>query len=84
MAGDGSGVAQLSAVVPGEVHAQGGPEAVGVYGDADKALLRPEAQGVSDEAEQVCGGFDGERFHGLSFFDPFLGLTVVVGMWVPF
>jgi hypothetical protein len=39
---------------------------------------------VSDEAEQVGGGFDGERFHGLGFSSPFLGLTVVVGMWVPF
>ncbi len=50
VAGDGSGVAELAAVVLGEVHAQGGAEAVGVNGDADQAFLWPEAQGVPDEA----------------------------------
>lgn len=64
VAGDGSGVAELAGVVPGEVHAQGGAEAVGVDGDADQAFVWPEAECVSDEAEQVGGGFDGERFHG--------------------
>lgn len=42
-AGDGSGVAELAAVVPGELHPQGGAEAVAVNGDADQALLQPEA-----------------------------------------
>jgi hypothetical protein len=31
-----------------------------------EAFLRPEAQGVADETEDIGRGFDGERFHELS------------------
>lgn len=39
---------------------------VGVQRDAHKAFLRPEAECVADEAEDIGGGRDGERFHDLS------------------
>ena len=56
----GAGVGAFGDVVPGEVHAKSANVA-GVQGEADQAFLGPDAEGVSDEAEQVCGGFDGER-----------------------
>jgi hypothetical protein len=53
--GYGSGVVEFSAVVPGQIDPQRGPDALCVYRDADQALLRPEAEGVPDEAEQIWG-----------------------------
>lgn len=51
--GDRACVGELLAGLTGEVDAQGRSDAVVVHGDADQALLGPEAQGVPDEAEDI-------------------------------
>lgn len=55
-----------SAFAVGEVDSECCADAVGVQGDAHEAFVRPEAEGVSDETEDIGRGFDGERFHGPS------------------
>ena len=80
--GDGACVGEFLAGLAGEVDAQGRADAVLVQGDADQTFLRPEAQGVPDEAENIRWCCDRELFHGPGFPSPvvlpcFLRLLVV-------
>ncbi|BCW44919.1 hypothetical protein StoSoilB5_21030 [Arthrobacter sp. StoSoilB5] len=61
--GYGAGKVHFVAWLFGEVYAEGGADFVFVEGDAHKAFLWPEAEGMADEAEQVGGVLDGKRIH---------------------
>lgn len=61
--GDRPGVGEFLPGELGEVDTECGADAVLVKGDADEAFLWPEAEGVPDEAEDICWCFDGELFH---------------------
>lgn len=83
--GDGSGVGEFLAGLAGEVDAQGRADAVIVQGDADQAFLWPEAECVSDEAEDIRWCFDGELFHGpVSFTLVFAWLFCGCWRWASF
>ncbi|UUL75574.1 hypothetical protein NG819_15470 [Pseudarthrobacter sp. Fe7] len=82
--GDGPGVGEFLPCPTGEVDAESGTDAAVVHGDADKAFLGPEAEGVPDEAEDIRWCFDCELFHDPVFPSPWLLLfhlrLLVVGV----